>query len=265
MTRPRFRSLMRGMTSLLVGSLSGAHVSFADPQVGADESEPGWEFALTPYFWGISVDGSIEAKRVDADVNAKFSDIIDNTNLAAMVIFEANRDPWCFVLDSVFAEIEDDDANLGPIRVDAETRQTVIDGKLGYRIWGRAASAAEHDPRLTIDVLAGARYVRDRNEIDARLGPAGRNVDETTDWFDAVVGLRVRTELSATTSLTLSGDVGGFGIGSSSDSTWSGLAALTWRPWQHWSLSLGYKALDIDRDKVDLRFHGPALGATYRF
>ncbi len=257
MARATSRSLMGGVVSLLLGPLTGGGLSLADPEMRANEPEAGWKFVLTPYFWGISVDGDIDARRVHADVSADFSDIIDNTNVAAMAILEARRDSWCLVLDSIFAEIEDDDAGLGLIRVDARTRQTVIDGKLGYRLWRRAPS--------TIDVLAGARYVRNRSEIDARLGPAGRHVDETADWLDAVVGLRVRADLTDATSFTVTGDVGGFGIGSSSDVTWSALAALNWRPWQRWSLSLGYKALDIDRDEVDLRYHGPALGVSYRF
>jgi outer membrane receptor protein involved in Fe transport len=119
--------------------------------------------------------------------------------------------------------------------------------------------------RLELDLLGGARYVRARNEIEARLAQIGRDVDETFDWVDAVVGARFRVDVTETVSFSLSGDVGGFEIGSSSDFTWSGIAALTWQPWERWSLSFGYKVLDIDRDKIDIQQSGPALGATYRF
>jgi len=254
------REGMRGLTALLlVGvGMSAASLASAEPPAAPDEPRAAWRFVFTPYFWAISMKGDIDARRIDADVDADFSDILDKTNIAAMVVFEARRDAWSFAMDVLFAEIEDDDAGLGPIRVDARTRQTVIDGKLGYRV-------LDAGTRLSLELTGGARYVRDRNEIDARLAQVGRDVDETVDWVDAVVGARFRASLADRVSLSVSGDFGGFGIGSSSDFTWSALAALSWHPWKSWSFSAGYKVLDIDRDKVDLRYHGPALGVSYRF
>jgi opacity protein-like surface antigen len=241
-----------------VMSLGGGSLSHADAQGPTDETRSTWRIAFTPYFWALAVDGEIDARRVDADFEADFDDILDDTNIAFMAILEARRDAWSIVVDSLFAEVEDDDSRVDSIRVESRTRQTVIDAKLGYRIW-------EGPGRLALEVLGGARYVRNRNEIEARVAQVGRDVDETFDWVDAVVGVRVRSELTETLSFSLNGDVGGFGIGSSSDFTWCALGALTWQPWQRWSLSLGYKVLDIDRDKLDIQQHGPALGATYRF
>jgi hypothetical protein len=92
-----------------------------------------------------------------------------------------------------------------------------------------------------------------------------------TDWFDPVIGLRVAGDLSEKWYLALSGDVGGFSIGSASDLTWQAMLVLGWRFGEHWSAQLGWRALDIQRSrggtgsKVELLLHGPLLAATYRF
>jgi hypothetical protein len=246
--------------------VGGADLARAEAE-GSAAAESSWNFVFTPYFWALSLDGDIDARRVDADFSADFDDILDNTNIAVMAVLEARRGAWGILVDSFYAELEDDDSRVGPIRVESTIQQTIIDAKLGYRMWGRSRGGSGYDgsSRLALDVLAGARYVRNRNEIEARLTQFGRDVDETVDWVDGVVGARLRVDLTETTWLSLNGDAGGFGVGSSSDFTWSAFAAFTWQPWEHWSLGLGDKVVDIDRDKVDIQQSGPALGLSYRF
>ena len=64
-------------------------------------------------------------------------------------------------------------------------------------------------------------------------------------------------------------DVGGFGIGDSSDLSWQAFGAVGYRFNETWSAELGYRYLSIEREidnsHVTLDMYGPVLGVTARF
>jgi hypothetical protein len=103
----------------------------------------------------------------------------------------------------------------------------------------------------------------------ASLG--GTDIDEEASvwWIDPVVGARIGIDACETLSFALSGNVGGFGIGSASDFSWETTFAGRYFLGEHWSLVAGYRALGFDRDSadagLDLIFHGPVMGVIYRF
>jgi hypothetical protein len=102
-------------------------------------------------------------------------------------------------------------------------------------------------------------------EPGAPLGPFARRFDESFDWVDFVAAGRVRAKLGERLGLVVSGDYGGFDIGSSSHRTWLLAGFLSWRLGAHWDLAGGWRTLEIERGPVDLEMAGPLLGAAYRF
>jgi hypothetical protein len=75
-------------------------------------------------------------------------------------------------------------------------------------------------------------------------------------------------------SLALHGDVGGFGISdSSSDLSWQAIGTLGYDFTQLFTLSLGYRALSVDKHSgsgssekgANLQFHGPILGFAFHW
>ena len=74
-------------------------------------------------------------------------------------------------------------------------------------------------------------------------------------------------------SLGVRGEVGGFGIGSASELTWSVVGGLGYKLSDRWTLKMGYRVYDIDYERgrglsrigMDMRMHGPWLGLTYGF
>ena len=60
-----------------------------------------------------------------------------------------------------------------------------------------------------------------------------------------------------------------FGIGSASKFTWEGLAFLSWRLGEHWSVAAGYRGIGLDRSSSDLSsdiaLHGPLIGFVRAF
>jgi hypothetical protein len=230
-----------------------------------------WRFAISPYAWALGVRGDISADRVKADFDTDFSDLWDDTNFAAMARFDVRRDRFFGVLDALHAEIEDDDAGVGPLRIQAESRETIVDTKIGYQIWSdapldlRERGLPGDRPQVDVELLGGARYVRFHNDLELSVARFGRDAEQTFDWVDAVIGFQVRGNLGRGFSYLLAADVGGFGIGSASRFTWQGLAVLGYRFSNAWTVSAGYKTLQIDRRQIDFWEQGPVLALTYAF
>jgi hypothetical protein len=88
-------------------------------------------------------------------------------------------------------------------------------------------------------------------------------------WVDPVLGLRLGIDLCERLRLRVQGDIGGFGIGSASDLSWTAEAGLTVRITRHWEAEIAWLAAGLDRDRgqgsIDTIQHGPKAGITYRF
>jgi hypothetical protein len=172
---------------------------------------------------------------------------------------------------------------------------------------GIFGEAQADDPRrIEADVFAGGRYWYLKTEIDLKVppvvvpgfnvassvaleGPRGRSrsqdlggisipgltfggidddFEQSADWIDPVVGVRLRADLTPKIGLTLLGDVGGFGIGSASTFTWQAMGMVNYRLGERWTMHAGYRALSIDRDAsmhADIVMHGVIMGATWHF
>jgi hypothetical protein len=195
-------------------------------------------------------------------------------------------------------------ASVGPLEVDTEMDQIIGDLKLGYRLLDVPVMAHPEGGdrrRFTIDLLAGVRYWRLETEIDVELGPVqipGFTIDpsipafprldlpgldvggvtfggldetftETVDWFDPIVGVRVRVDLTEKLSLGAQGDFGGFGSGSGdgSASEYTGMAqaGLGYQASESITVLVGYRVLEVQRDHADLIMHGPIVGGMIRF
>ena len=89
-------------------------------------------------------------------------------------------------------------------------------------------------------------------------------------WVDLVVGNRYATDLGRDFLLLVAADIGGFGIGSSSDLSWNALGAFGWKLGERGNkLWLGYRILDVDKEsgnvESDMQLGGPLLGFEFRF
>ena len=99
------------------------------------------------------------------------------------------------------------------------------------------------------------------------------NQSGSASWTDLFVGARLVTDLPHNWKMVLRGDVGGFGIGGSSDLSAQGSLVFRWFFRPSWDLVVGYRALyqDYETEKGPLKFaydattHGPMLGLGYRF
>lgn len=269
-------------------------VTRADTEVPAAEpattagAPRDWEVSVAPYLWGAGLVGDLTARGVDIDVDASFSDILDQLNVGAMLFAQGRWRRFVWLLDALYMKLEDDveaqliSFPLGPTlnaQVKVEMEQALVDLKVGYRVLDREApgAASGEDRRLVVDLLAGGRWWYMKADVDLRvfvLGPGiFRSAEKSTDWVDPLVGARLRVDLTPKLDLAVLGDVGGFGVGSASDFTWQTTAVLGWQVGERWRLHAGYKLLDLDRSKgsgaskleADVQMRGPVMGASYTF
>ena len=261
-----------------------------------------WTFSLTPYFWATSLNGSSTVKGRTVDIDAGFFDILEHTQfpkglfqLAALG--EARYGRFGLLTDIAYMKLglgaslmrsRGVDRLNGVVGVSAGLTVEMVIAELAaaYEIarWNGLTSPASS---TALDLYAGGRAWWQR--ADAQFTVSGTaNVFDLTfsragvvsakgdvSWFDPVVGARLRHQFAPAWNLVVSGDVGGFGVGSKF--SWQALATLDYEFYRgksvSWSGMAGYKALSVDYSQgaglthyeYDVTMHGPIFGVTARF
>jgi hypothetical protein len=150
--------------------------------------------------------------------------------------------------------------------VSASLLPVVIRAHLDYRVldhsWDESAT-----PRVRGWVYAGVRYFDVQTEVDV----SQQTERLTARWADPIVGARIPVDLSSHWWVELSGDMGGFGLGS--EFSWTTYAGLTYRVSQLFSLTLAYSLLDVNyagtvgsrEFRWKAHIGGPGLGIRFAF
>jgi hypothetical protein len=163
-----------------------------------------WTHELAPYMWGAGMDGSTGVGPVIADVDVGFSDILDNLEAGFMGMYRASRDGWSITADLVYMGLGATERGPGgQVVAGIDLDQTAFELDIGREV------------AANLIVFGGLRY----NDISAEVratGPLGevRTADGDESWVDPVIGALYTIPFSDALSLTLRGDVGGFGLGS---------------------------------------------------
>jgi hypothetical protein len=240
-----------------------------------------WEFMLAPYGWFPGLKGTVEADGVSADIDVQFSDIWDVLDFGALGAFEARKDRLSLTTNVIYTKLSADvDQPVGPglgafppgsLKVDDVTQSLIFEGRAAWDVLTLPLFGGTDERQLALDLGPAFRVWWLDNDIDVKLkpgvplGPFKTSVDESTDWVDFLIGGRLRARLSQKIGLVVSGDYGGFSIGSSSNYTWSIAGFASYQLFEHWDVTAGWRTIKIDRDFGDLRLEGPLLGVVYRF
>ncbi len=228
---------------------------------------------VTPYLWAAGLDGRISPFRraPTIGIEKSFSDVLDGLEFGGFVNLWLRRGQFVFSGDVMYVSTRDGHAfgPLPPLPVPVPPG-TVVEGRIDSR---QASATLQAGYRVvdtgdfTLDALAGLRAWRLSNDVTVGALGVSRSYGERFDWVDPVVGMRAFRRLSGDWSLQAQLDVGGLGVGS--DSTWSALATVNYVAGDRFSVSGGYKVLDVDYDHgghvYDVRLKGPAFGLTWRF
>ena len=254
----------------------------APVRAGSDSSTPPeWEFSLAPYFWGSGLAGTVDADRHSADVDVSFSDIWDVLDAGVLAAFEARRGKLSVTSNAIYLKLSPDGgrpvgsllpaATPGSFDVRVTTQQIIFELRPAWEVLSLPLFGAADERRIALDVGPGVRAFWLDNHLDVKLqpgapvGPFQSRFDESSFWVELVAAARVRARLTENIGLVVSGDYGGFDIGSSSHRTWSLGGFLTYRLGEHWDLGAGWRTIEVERGAVDIEMAGPLLGLAYRF
>jgi hypothetical protein len=238
-----------------------------------------WNIEFTPYFWAAELKGDATLRGRTGSVDASFSDILDNLDIAFMGRAEAWQGRWGLFFDGLYMDLGADFTTpRGLVSTDIDVKMTILDFGIGHRLWDTAVGQNSNQ-RLSFDLLAGGRYMNLDGEIDIKTnGPladivAGRKFGRREEWVEPIVGGRLRWDLNNKLAAAVRFDFGGFDIGEGSNLTWNLLAGIDYKLKENMSLKAGYRIFDIDYDSgsgnkefgLDAQFRGPIFGLTILF
>jgi hypothetical protein len=260
-----------------------------------------WTYRITPYFWMTSLTGSSTVRGHTSDVDVSFIDLlhrkIPKELFALMGAFEVRNDRFAILADVVYAKIGASKSGQksfvfgshlsagvgGSVTVKAEMAIAELAAAYEIAHWGGGMPGSG----TAIDVFGGGRFWWQKAEADLAVSAAlnlagftisgGRAFAGSGDitWVDPIVGMRLRHHFAPGHEFTLSGDVGGFGVGS--EFSWQAIGAyrFDFAKTSHvtWSGMIGYRALYVDyergagvtRYEFDVLQHGPVVGISARF
>ncbi len=216
-------------------------------------------FRVMPYLWGAQFAGNSGDGDNDADTGGKV--LFDDLELGGLMLFgEWQRARWSVFGDWSYASVTSDAAvRLGPVRMNGEIgiKGHIVELATGYEL--------QRSARSHTGLFGGLRYIHVDVDVEATSGIlAGRTVNVSDGWTNAITGLRGAVQLNPSWQLSWYGDVGA----GESKVTWQLLAMLGYnRPWGQ--IDVGWRHLDEDYESaalhLDARLTGPFLGVQFEF
>lgn len=153
---------------------------------GAFAADDSWRFGVDLYLWGANID--IESSS-GSNSEIRFTDVVEDMELAGMGSVKARRDKWEFALDTLYFDIDDNvDDSVGPgiLLNDLGIEAWVITPTAGYRI--------QQSDRSELYLVGGARYlwidVSEKFNFGPPLPSGTRQFSESAGSWDGIVGLR---------------------------------------------------------------------------
>jgi hypothetical protein len=254
---------------------------------GALAQQPGsqtesWQFGVSIYGWypditgqtAFTQDGSNSEFEIDAE------DILDNLKFTLMGMINVSKGRWGMLTDVIYMDVGD--SETGTRKASIGRRQLPVDAAADVDldikswVWTFAGYYRALDQSgLTLNVLAGARYLDVEQEVDwvvtGNVGPiavpdrTGSAKASLTNW-DGIIGIRGRYAFGAQNAWFVSYHLDA-GAGDS-DFTWQGIAGMGYAfRWCEVGAVWRYLYYDLPSDKAvsDMSFSGPAVGVTFRW
>lgn len=229
-----------------------------------------WSGNLTLYGWVPGIKGDQTFPSGDPLIDLSGKDVLDALEGAFFGAAELRRGRLGLLFDFMYADLEQDGFATGtiipgaaPANANADTTLKVGTAALAYR----AYETEQH----VVDVYGGLRYYDVQADFTFQIPSIGFEsaLDASSSWTDVIFGLRGQVQLTDKWSLAGLVDVGGFGIGSSSQLSWQALVTADYAFSDRLTGRIGYRQMGIDNKSndlnLDLDLGGPVIGLTWAF
>ncbi len=253
---------------------------------GRAYAEEGWSFSLTPYLWLPNINGQLKyaippggGARPEVDTGP--NNYLENLSLALMLAGEARKGKWSAFTVLIYLDFDSEKSAVKAVNFGGDRVSTALNSSTRSSLTGVAWTfgggyTVVEGPKHRLDLLGGVRYFGLKASSDWQLGaeingPNGQtlaragSISQREDLWDVILGVRGHWKL---------GDGAWFvpyyldaGTGSSV-LTAQALAGVGYAfKWGEIVATYRYVLYDMGDDKLlqDIRFAGPAVGATFRF
>jgi hypothetical protein len=236
---------------------------------------------FTPYAWATMIDGNATIHGFTAPVNLDLGDLwslLENGDIrgAFMGHLEFGRDNWAMFFNGDIVSA-DPSVEVRRANIDTGVTMTLLEMGGAVDLFNANESDPVHSP-LRLQLLGGVRYYSVSTSAILSLPhiiPVVQDA-QAEDWVDLFVGLRAMAQLTPSVNAFVRGDIGGFGIGTSSDHAWNFVTGITTDSIWGSNLVLGYRVFDLDQSLhggtgspqgfgFDAVMHGPVVGLTFQF
>lgn len=252
--------LLSGM--LWASAAAGADLGPATNSEAPPAAGSGWTFSVTPYFWAAGLSGETSQFGLPVvDMNASFSDIIDNLDFAAMLMAEARNGRYSLFGDLIYTQLSSGRATpRGILATSVNVEASTFAGLLG------AGYSVLEGPSGNLDVVAGMRVW----SVNTDISFSGAFLDGVTrsdgaTWVDGLVGIRGKYAFTPKFYATGWGLVGAGGA----DIDWDVAGVIGYNINERFSATLGYRALGVNYSSDGFLFdaveQGPIAGLTINF
>lgn len=237
-----------------------------------------WEVEIAPYGWLSMAHGRADTPRGTQRFTIDAHEVLKSLDLAAMGFVKVRWRRFVFLTDAAWAKLSDD-GGIGDTRVRWDVTQKLgwFEALGGYRVYERPGglfgtpSGAEQRI-FGVDLLAGLTYSWtntrlkvSREPILEPLPPEQRTLRFEDDWVAPYLAARLLNDFTSRLRHETLLGLGAFGVGDAANLSWQVTSLFSYALSEHWLLTAGYRALGFRRDDLDMTFHGPILGAGFRF
>lgn len=232
-----------------------------------------WSFKVAPYAWlaGTATDVGSE------QIRQSFNDLVSLTNFGFQVVAQAKYKKWSLSTNLTYAKLGDIIQD-GPLIIDFGVDQVILDSKIGYTIIDKINFGDNVIHGWAMEATIGAIYWSNIINLNADLDSPGDlifpiSLRDNLAYVDLVIGTNYRVVFSKSVLLSISANVGGFGIGNSSVLYWDLLFANTFKVSELMTVTAGYKTFTdktvsgegADKLEVNIKTFGPLLGVAFNF
>ena len=221
------------LLTLLMTLTSGS--AFAE--AGQDDE---WSFFVAGYLTATYIDATTTAGTPigdqDLEIDASFSDLLDNLDYGASGLFVASYDKLSINVDLLAIGLDIDQPTpigTGNVNIQVDIRE--------YELYAGYQAFAQYP---ALELITGLRYIDQEIEVNVTTAGPAPQIVTGDSWIDPFIGLRYISPLSNNWGWMLRGDIGGFGVGS--DFSWRVDVGARYAFAKQWEAAIGYKLLDID-------------------
>lgn len=217
-----------------------------------------WHFSLGIPFWMAGVSGDVATPNFsDIPVNASFTQIMSHFTFGAMAHGEARKGRYGLGLDLLYLNVGDtlDTGRALPALQTFNLGLKVVFAE-GFSFYRLLQDGDARNP-YTFDLLGGARYYWVESQFN--------NFSLNYYWVDLMLGIRGQIPFGEHLSIRGRSDYAFLG----SKFTWDLIGEAAWTFPEHWLISAGYRAMNINYENDskqrtwNVNFHGPVVGATF--